>query len=118
MSCVDFVTLRTVELDAASLASFGSSVDTTARTVSGELVGMFSAALSSGSPAPRAARNQPLTRVWTGDESGVGESEGNDVRLFVSAAGEGARTREALEPRFFGLTRTVLLLRLREGFEF
>jgi hypothetical protein len=55
-----------------------------------------------------AARNHPFTRDCTGEESGVGDSEGNDVRLFVSAAGDGARPSEAVELRFEGRMRAVL----------
>jgi hypothetical protein len=55
-------------------------------------------------------RNHPFTRDCTGDESGVGDSEGKDVRLLVSAAGEGARFRDAVELRFEGLTRDVPVL--------
>jgi len=88
--------------------------------VSGELVGMgmFSPFRFPKSPAPKALRNQPFPRGCTGDESGVGDSEGNDVKLFVSAAGEEARPKEALELRFNGLTRTVLLFLLIDAVEF
>lgn len=89
-------------------------------TVSGELVGigLFSPVLPSfGEPstAPNALRNQPLTRDCTGEESGVGEREGNDVRLLSSAAGEGVRPNEALELRLSGLTRIVLLFLLTDA---
>jgi hypothetical protein len=52
-------------------------------------------------------RNQPFARDCTGDDSGVGESEGKDVNDFVSSAGEGACPREVLETFFEGLTRVV-----------
>ena len=54
---------------------------------------------------------------WTGEVSGVGDSEGNDVRLFVSAAGEGARPSEAVELRFEDRTRVVLLFLLVDAVE-
>ena len=92
----------------------------TALRGSGELVGMgrFSPLLPSFgelSTAPSALRNQPLTRDWTGDESGVGDKEGNDVRLLSSAAGDGVRPREALELLLIGLTRIVLLFLLTDA---
>jgi hypothetical protein len=84
-----------------------------AMTVSGDAVGlfslllMFSVALGLG-----VERNQPLMRDWTGEASGLGEREGNDVRLLVSSQGEAARLRlrlsEALELRFEGRMRAML----------
>jgi hypothetical protein len=57
-------------------------------------------------------RNQPLMRDCTGEASGLGDSEGNDVRLLVSSLGEGARLRlrlsDALELRFDGRMRAML----------
>ena len=109
--CVDFVTFLTVEGVAACVRGSGGGTD---RTVSGELVGAgLASALSpetDRSPAPTAVRNQPLTRDCTGDDSGVGESEGKDVRLLSSGWGEGVRPREALELRLSGRTRVVWLL--------
>jgi hypothetical protein len=111
--CVDLVTLLT---DGPVPAFLGASCGGgTAFTVCVELAGMFSAPLSPASSVATAVRNQPLMRDCTGDESGVGESEGNDVRLFVSAAGEGARFREATELCFEGRTRVVLLFLLIEA---
>lgn len=64
-------------------------------------------------PADPMLRNQPLARDWTGESSGPGESEGNEVRLLVSAAeGDGVRPSDVLEARFDGRTRVVLLFRL------
>lgn len=54
-------------------------------------------------------RSQPWNRVCTGEASGVGDSEGNEVKLFVSAAGEGVRPSEVVELRLDGRTRVVLL---------
>lgn len=66
--------------------------------------------------------NQPFTRVCTGDVSGLGDSEGNDVRLLVSSLGEGARLRlrlrDAFELRFEGRMRAMLRLRGLERVEF
>jgi len=52
-----------------------------------------------------------------GEESGVGDREGNEVRLLVSAAGDDARDVDVLDIRFEGRKRTVLLLRLLEAVE-
>ena len=119
ISWVDLVTFLTVDAAPVGLPCPGGGE--AALMVSGELLGMLSACLSSGSPWPRALRNQPLTRDWTGDESGVGDSEGNDVRLLSSAAGEGVRPREVLEARLSGRTRAgprLLLLEACEACEF
>lgn len=51
-------------------------------------------------------------RGCTGEESGDGEREGNEVRLLSEGATEGFK--EVLEACFRGLTRTVLDLRLEE----
>jgi hypothetical protein len=117
--CVDLVTFLTVELGAGFGVGFGVGFDVGSWVaivfvLSGALVfaSLFSPVLLPPSPAPRALRSQPLARDCTGDESGVGDSEGNDVRLFVSAAGEADRASEALELRFEGRTRTVLLFLL------
>jgi hypothetical protein len=60
-------------------------------------------------------RNQPLMRDCTGDASGLGDSEGNDVRLLVSSFGEGARLRlrlsDVFELRFDGRMRAMLRCR-------
>ena len=62
-----------------------------------------------------ADRNQLLRRDGTGEVSGLGESEGNEVRLLVSSVGEGARLRlrlkDALEGRLDGRTRWMLRCR-------
>jgi hypothetical protein len=105
--CVDLVTLRTVEVVAEPLPRSGGG---TATTVSGDAVGLFSALLMlSGFGVER---NQPLMRDCTGEASGLGDSEGNDVRLLVSSLGEGARLRlrlsDALELRFDGRMRAML----------
>jgi hypothetical protein len=67
-------------------------------------------------------RNQPLIRDCTGDASGLGESEGNEVRLLVSSLGEAARLRlrlsEAFELRFEGRMRAMLRFRGFEKVEF
>jgi hypothetical protein len=51
-------------------------------------------------------------RDWAGDVSGLGDSEGNEVRLLVSTSGEGAllrlRLRDVLELRLEGRTRWML----------
>lgn len=99
-----------VEVDVGAWFVFSSGGGEAALVVSGVLLGMFSGCLSPGSPAPTAERNQPLTRDWTGEESGVGDSEGNDVRLLSSAAGDGVRPNEVLEARLRGLTRPVPFL--------
>lgn len=120
MSWVDLVTFLTVDGVAAGLAwseGAGGGGGETATMVSGELLGMLSGSLSSGSPAPRAFRNQPLTRDWTGDESGVGDSDGNDVRLLSSAAGEGVRPSDVLEARLSGRTRAEARLLVLEACE-
>lgn len=79
-----------------------------ALTVSGEATGLFSAFLTNSS-GPGVDRNQPFIRDWTGEESGLGDSEGKEVRLLVSSPGEGARLRlrlsDAFELRFEGRTR-------------
>jgi len=101
--CVDLVTFLTVE---AVTGGFEGSAGDTALVVSGELLGGSSKGLSLPSAAPTAERNQPLTRDWTGEESGVGDSEGKDVRLLSSAAeGDGVRPKEVLELRFSGRIR-------------
>jgi hypothetical protein len=92
-----------------------------ARTVSGDAVGLFSALLTL-SLGLGVERNQPLMRVCTGDGSGLGDSEGNDVRLLVSSLGEGARLRlrlsEAFELRFDGRMRAMLRFRGFDRVEF
>lgn len=51
-------------------------------------------------------------RDCTGELEGLGDNEGNDVRLLVSSPGEGARLRlrlsDALEERFEGRMRAML----------
>jgi hypothetical protein len=51
-------------------------------------------------------------RDCTGDASGLGDSEGNEVRLLVSSGGEGCllllRLRDAFEVRLLGRTRCML----------
>lgn len=85
-----------------------------ALTVSGDAAGLLSAplALSSGAGVDR---NQPLSLEGTGEVSGLGDREGNDVRLLVSSLGEGARLRlrltDALELRLEDRTRWTLRFR-------
>jgi hypothetical protein len=82
-----------------------------ATTVSGDAVGRFSVFLML-SFGLGVERNQPLIRDCTGEASGLGESEGNEVRLLVSSLGDGARLRlrlsDALELRFEGRMRAIL----------
>lgn len=90
-------------------------------TVSGEAVGLFSAFLTLSSGAG-VERNQPLRRDCAGDASGLGDSEGNEVRLLVSTSGDGAllrlRLSEAFERRFDGRTRCRLRFLGLERVEF
>lgn len=90
---------------------FPKSGGGTATTVSGDAVGLFSALLIL-SFGLGVERNQPLIRDCTGEASGLGESEGKEVRLLVSSLGEGARLRlrlsDALELRFDGRIRAML----------
>ena len=83
----------------------------TALTVSGDAMSLFSASVTLSSGAG-VERNQPLMRDCAGDVSGLGDREGNEVRLLVSTSGEGARLRlrlrEAFELRFEGRTRCML----------
>ncbi len=85
-----------------------------ALTVSGDAAGLLSAplALSFGAGVDR---NQPLSLEGTGEVSGLGDREGNEVRLLVSSLGEGARLRlrltDALELRLEDRTRWTLRLR-------
>jgi hypothetical protein len=106
--CVDLVTFLTVDAGAALFPKSGGG---TATTVSGDAVGLFSLLLTF-SFGLGVERNQPLIRDCTGDASGLGDNEGNDVRLFVSSAGECARLRlrlsEAFELRFDGRIRAML----------
>jgi hypothetical protein len=99
------VTFRTVDVGAVLLARSGGGM---ALTVSGDAVGLFSAFLTLSSGAG-VERNQPLMRDCAGDVSGLGDSEGNEVRLLSSTSGEGARLRlrlrEVFELRFDGRTR-------------
>jgi hypothetical protein len=82
-----------------------------ATTVSGDAVGLFSLLLMF-SFGLGVERNQPLIRDCAGEASGLGDSEGNDVRLLVSSLGEGARLRlrlsDAFELRFDGRMRAML----------
>jgi hypothetical protein len=84
-------------------------------------VGLFSALLTL-SLGLGVERNQPLMRDCTGDDSGLGDSEGNDVRLLVSSFGEGARLRlrlsDAFELRFDGRMRAMLRFRGFDRVEF
>lgn len=79
--------------------------------VSGEAAGRFSLLLTL-SLGLGAERNQPLMRDCTGEVEGLGDNEGNDVRLLVSSPGEGARLRlrlsDAFEVRFEGRMRAML----------
>jgi hypothetical protein len=116
--CVDLVTFLTVEAGVAGLLKSGGG---TALTVSGDAVGLFSAFLRLSSGAG-VERNQPLRRDCAGDVSGLGDNEGNEVRLFVSTSGDGAllrlRLRDAFELRFDGRTRCRLRFLGLERVEF
>ena len=104
IDCVVFETFRTVgATDSLSVSA---------------VAGLFAVPAAFGlfPESPTADRNQPLTRDCTGDESDVGEREGKEVKLLVSAAGEGVRLSELLDVRFCGLTFAVLLLRLDAEF--
>lgn len=83
-------------------------------TVSGDATVLLSAFLRLSSGAG-VERNQPLTRDCAGDVSGLGDSEGKDVRLLVSTSGEGAllrlRLSDVLELRFEGRMRCMLRFR-------
>lgn len=103
IDCVVFETFRIV----GATGSFGVSA------VAGFVA--VPAAFDLFIESPTADRNQPLTRDCTGEESGVGEREGKEVKLLVSVAGEGVRLSELLDVRFWGLTFTVLLLRLDDA---
>jgi len=104
------VTFRTVDEGAALFPSGGG----TAMTVSGDAVGLLSSFLRL-SFGLAVERNQPLMRDCAGEVSGLGDSEGNEVRLLVSSLGECARLRlrlrEALELRLDGRMRAMLRLR-------
>jgi hypothetical protein len=80
--------------------------------VSGEATVWVSPCLTISSTTPLVARNQPLMRDCTGEASGLGDSEGNEVRLLVSSGGEGCllllRLRDAFEVRLLGRTRCML----------
>jgi hypothetical protein len=113
---VDLVTFLTV--DGAVFAKSGGGAAT---TVSGDAVGLFSLLLRL-SFGLGVERNQPLIRDCTGEASGLGESEGNEVRLLVSSLGEGARLRlrlsDALDVRFDGRIRAMLRFLGLEKVEF
>jgi hypothetical protein len=116
--CVDLVTFLTVEVGAVLFARSGGGI---ALTVSGEAAVRLSMLLTLASAAG-IDRNQPLIRDCTGEVSGLGDSEGNEVRLLVSTSGEGARLRlrlsDVLEPRLVGRTRCRLLFRGLDIVEF
>src|SRR5690242_19672876 len=103
---VDLVTFLTV---AAGKGLFRLSGRGTALTVSGDATALLSPFLATSSATPLVVRNQPLMRDCTGDASGLGDSEGNEVRLLVSSGGDGCllrlRLREALDARLLGRTR-------------
>ena len=107
--CVDLVTFFTA---AAGRVFFTVSGGVTAMTVSGDATVWMSPCLTISSTTPLVARNQPLIRDCTGDASGLGDSEGNEVRLLVSSGGEGCllllRLSDALEARLLGRTRCML----------
>ena len=102
------MTFRTVEVGVEFLARSGGGI---ALTVSGDAVGLFSASLTASSGAG-VERNQPLGRDCAGDVSGLGDNEGNEVRLLVSTSGEAARLRlrlrDVFELRLDGRTRCKL----------
>jgi hypothetical protein len=106
--CVDLVTFLTVVTGVVFLLRSGGGM---ALTVSGDATVLFSALLTPSSGAG-VERNQPFMRDWAGDVSGLGDSEGNEVRLLVSTSGEGAllrlRLRDVLELRLEGRTRWML----------
>jgi hypothetical protein len=106
--CVDLVTFLTVDAGAVFLFRSGGG---TALTVSGDATSLFSASLMP-SPGAGVERNQPFVRDCAGDVSGLGDSEGNEVRLLVSTSGEGAllrlRLRDVLELRLEGRMRCML----------
>lgn len=111
MSCVDLVTLLTVEVGVTVLLGSGEAI---ALRASGSAGGPLGQSLRSSSGAG-VDRNQALRRACAGEASGLGDSEGNEVRLFVSTSGSGPllrlRLREALEGRLEGRTRCRLRLR-------
>lgn len=109
--CVDLVTFLTVDTGVVLLLRSGGG---TALTVSGDATVLLSAVLTLSSGCG-VERNQPFTRDCAGDVSGLGDSEGNEVRLLVSTSGEGARLRlrlrDVLEERFEGRMRCMLRFR-------